>query len=292
MDWIQLTLQTNKDQADFISEVLMGLGSVSVAFTDTQDDAIFEPPVGDTPLWQHVTITALFDLDINQSQIKQMLSQICNIDNVSFDILKDRVWEDECKKDFHAMQFGQRIWICPSWENSAILPDDAIIIDMDPGLAFGTGTHQTTDLCLQYLDKNPPKNQSVIDYGSGTGILAIAMVKLGAKQAVAVDNDPQAIIATINNIKANRCQNKINVLHTDDENDLEQVDLLIANILANPLIGLCEHFANLVRSGGKIALSGILQNQLNSVLDAYGKYFADLKITQKDDWCCVDGKRK
>jgi ribosomal protein L11 methyltransferase len=109
---------------------------------------------------------------------------------------------------------------------------------------------------------------------------------------VAVDNDPQAIIATINNIKANRCQNKINVLLTDDENDLEQVDLLIANILANPLIGLCEHFANLVRSGGKIALSGILQNQLNSVLDAYGKYFADLKITQKDDWCCVDGKRK
>jgi ribosomal protein L11 methyltransferase len=292
MDWIQLTLQTNKNQADFISEVLIGLGSVSVAFTDTKDDAIFEPPVGDTPLWQHVTIIALFDLDINQSHIKQMLSQICNIDNVNFEVLKDRIWEDECKKDFHAMQFGKRIWICPSWENSDILPADAIIIDMDPGLAFGTGTHQTTDLCLQYLDKNPPKNKSVIDYGSGTGILAIAMIKLGAKQAVAIDNDPQAIIATINNIKANQCQDKIKVLHTDDENGLEQVDLLIANILANPLIGLCEHFANLVRSGGKIALSGILQNQLNGVLEVYGQYFTDLKITQKDDWCCVNGKRK
>ena len=292
MDWMQLTLQTSKDQADFVSEILMGLDSVSVTFSDTQDDAIFEPPVGHTPLWQHVTITALFDLEVDQMYVKQMLSQICNINDSQFELLKDRVWEDECKKDFHAMRFGERLWICPSWEDSSNLPKDAVIIDMDPGLAFGTGTHQTTNLCLQYLDANPPKNYSVIDYGSGTGILAIAAIKLGAKNAIAVDNDPQAVIATISNIKQNNAQDSIQVLHTDDEGDLDKVDLLIANILANPLVGLCKHFSNLVKSGGKIALSGILHDQLKMVLDAYSEYFNELQVTQKDDWCRVDGKRK
>ncbi|SMN15342.1 Ribosomal protein L11 methyltransferase [uncultured Candidatus Thioglobus sp.] len=292
MDWMQLTLQTSKDQADFVSEILMGLDSVSVTFSDTQDDAIFEPPVGHTPLWQHVTITALFDLDVDQEHIKQMLSQICHIDSVDFELLKDRVWEDECKKDFHAMQFGQRVWICPSWEDSTSLPEDAIIIDMDPGLAFGTGTHQTTDLCLQYLDAKMPVGCSVIDYGSGTGILAIAAIKLGAISAVAVDNDPQAVTATINNITANQCQDQISVLHTQDEGQLDKVDLLIANILANPLVGLCKHFSNLVKQGGDIALSGILKDQLPMVLDAYGEYFESLEVEQKDDWCRVNGKRK
>lgn len=292
MDWMQLTLKTSKDQADFVSEILMGLDSVSVTFSDTQDDAIFEPPVGETPLWQNVTITALFDMDTDQAHVKQMLDQICYINESHFELLKDRVWEDECKKDFHAMKFGKRLWICPSWENSSDLPSDAIIIDMDPGLAFGTGAHQTTDLCLQYLDENPPIDCSVIDYGSGTGILAIAAVKLGATQVVAVDNDPQAVIATISNIKVNHVQDHIQVLHTDDEEKLDKVDLLIANILANPLIGLCEHFSNLVKSGGKIALSGILHNQLKKVLGTYNEYFDELQVAQKGDWCRINGKRK
>ncbi|SFV77256.1 Ribosomal protein L11 methyltransferase [hydrothermal vent metagenome] len=292
MDWMQLTLKTSKDQADFVSEILSGLESVSVTFCDTQDDAIFEPPVGKTPLWEYVTITALFDLAVDQMHIKQMLGQICNIHESSFELLKDRVWEDECKKDFHAMQFGQRIWICPSWEDSASLPDDAIVIDMDPGLAFGTGTHQTTDLCLQYLDANMPVGYTVIDYGSGTGILAIAAIKLGAVSVVAVDNDPQAVTATINNINANQCQDQISVVHTQDEGQLDKVDLLIANILANPLVGLCEHFSNLVKQGGEIALSGILKDQLPIVLEAYGEYFEALEVEKKDEWCRVNGKRK
>ncbi|HIB96948.1 MAG TPA: 50S ribosomal protein L11 methyltransferase [Candidatus Thioglobus sp.] len=292
MDWMQLTLQTSKDQADFVSEILVGLDSVSVTFSDSQDDAIFEPPVGSTPLWQHVTITSLFDLEVDQDHIGHVLSQICNIDQINFELLKDRVWEDECKKDFHAMQFGQRIWICPSWEDSASLPDDAIVIDMDPGLAFGTGTHQTTDLCLQYLDANMPVGYTVIDYGSGTGILAIAAIKLGAVSVVAVDNDPQAVTATINNINANQCQDQISVIHTQDEGQLDKVDLLIANILANPLVGLCEHFSNLVKQGGEIALSGILKDQLPIVLEAYGEYFETLEVEKKDEWCRVNGKRK
>jgi len=292
MDWMQITVEINKDQVDFVSEILTGLDCLSVTFSDTYDNAIFEPPVGKTPLWQDTTIKALFDKDIDQAHVQDVLLQLCQIENTSFELLKDRVWEDECKKDFHAMRFGQRLWICPSWEDASKLSDDAVVINMDPGLAFGTGTHQTTDLCLQYLDKNPPINQNVIDYGSGTGVLAIAAVKLGAKKAIAIDNDPQAVLATIDNVKANHAEDWVTVLHSDEEKQLDKVDLLVANILANPLVGLCQHFSDLVKSGGKITLSGILQEQLDMVLEAYSENFSDLKVTQKDEWCRVDGVRK
>ncbi|HIG88886.1 MAG TPA: 50S ribosomal protein L11 methyltransferase, partial [Candidatus Thioglobus sp.] len=254
--------------------------------------AIFEPPVGETPLWPGVVIKALFDSEVDQVHVQTMLLKLCNIEKLSFELLKDRVWEDECKKDFHAMRFGQRLWICPSWEDASKLPNNSVVIDMDPGLAFGTGTHQTTDLCLQYLDKNPPINQSVVDYGSGTGVLAIAAVKLGATSAIAVDNDPQAVLATIDNVKTNHVEDQVKVLHSDEEGQLDKVDLLIANILANPLIGLCEHLSGLVKSSGKITLSGILQEQLDIVLETYSEYFSDLKVKQKDEWCRVDGVRK
>jgi ribosomal protein L11 methyltransferase len=292
MEWMQLTVEINKDQADSVSEILMGLDCLSVTFSDTYDNAIFEPPVGETPLWQDTTIKALFDEDVDQAHVQSVLLQLCQIRNTSFELLKDRVWEDECKKDFHAMRFGQRLWICPSWEDASKLSDDAVVINMDPGLAFGTGTHQTTDLCLQYLDKNPPINQNVIDYGSGTGVLAIAAVKLGAKKAIAIDNDPQAVLATIDNVKANHAEDWVTVLHSDEEKQLDKVDLLIANILANPLVELCQHFSELIKSGGKITLSGILQEQLDMVLEAYSEYFVDLKVKQKDEWCRVDGVRK
>jgi ribosomal protein L11 methyltransferase len=292
MDWMQLTLKTSKEKADLVSEILMGLDSVSVTFSDTHDDEIFEPPVGETPLWPDTTIRALFTLEVDQAHLQAMLLQLCDITDTSFKLLKDRVWEDECKKDFHAMRFGQRLWICPSWEDASKLSDDAVVINMDPGLAFGTGTHQTTDLCLQYLDKNPPINQNVIDYGSGTGVLAIAAVKLGAKKAIAIDNDPQAVLATIDNVKANHAEDWVTVLHSDKEKQLDKVDLLIANILANPLVGLCQHFSELIKSGGKITLSGILQEQLDMVLEAYSENFGDLKVKQKDEWCRVDGVRK
>jgi ribosomal protein L11 methyltransferase len=292
MNWTQLSLHTSKNQADFVSEVLIGLGSLSITFSDAQDDAIFEPAVGETPLWPHVIITALFDLEVNQAHIQQKLGEICHISKTHFELLKNRVWEDECKKDFHSMRFGRRIWIRPSWESARNLPNDAIIINMDPGLAFGTGTHQTTDLCLQYLDANPCENFSVIDYGSGTGILAIAAAKLGATGVIAVDNDPQAVLATTNNILANQVENRVKVVHSDEEGKLEKVDLLMANILANPLISLCEHFADLLKSGGKIVLSGIFQAQLKLVLEAYSKYFDHLQTTQKEGWCRIDGTRK
>jgi len=292
MDWLQLSLQTDKASADLVSEVLMGLDSVSITYLDTHDDAIYEPPVGETPLWQNVTINALFDIGADQEHIENTLLELCDTKVLSFEVLANRTWEDECKKDFHTMQFGEQIWICPSWEESAELPDNAVVIDMDPGLAFGTGTHQTTDLCLQYLDENPPEGLSAIDYGSGTGILAIAAAKLGALKVVAIDNDPQAVLATKDNVSNNHCEEVIRILHTDDNTPLEACDLLIANILANPLVSLAPMFSGLVKSGGRIVLSGILEEQLEMILEAYKADFSQLEVKQKDEWCRVSGIRK
>jgi len=291
MDWLQISFQIEKSQADLISEVLTGLGSLSITYSDTLDDAIYEPPVGQTPLWDNVTVNALFSTDVNQEDIKASIFEICNVNALTSFILKDRVWEDECKKDFHSMKFGENLWVCPSWESQAELPSDAIIINMDPGLAFGTGSHQTTSLCLEYLDNNPPKNIDVIDFGCGTGILAIAAAKLGASRVLAIDNDPQAIISSKDNVTINQCESIIKIIHSEDEIYFEGCDLLIANILTNPLINLAPTFAALVNPDGKLLLSGILKKQVDRVVGCYSEYFTNLEVSNIDEWYRVTGTR-
>ena len=291
MDWLQISFQIEKSQADLISEVLTGLGSLSITYSDTLDDAIYEPPVGQTPLWDNVTVNALFSIDVNQEDIKASIFEICNVNALTSFILKDRVWEDECKKDFHSMKFGENIWVCPSWESQAEIPSDAIIINMDPGLAFGTGSHQTTSLCLEYLDNNPPKNIDVIDFGCGTGILAIAAAKLGASRVLAIDNDPQAVISSKDNIINNQCESIIKTIHSEDEIDFEGCDLLIANILTNPLIKLAPTFADLVNPDGELLLSGILKKQVDRVVGCYSEYFTNLEVSNIDEWYRVTGTR-
>jgi ribosomal protein L11 methyltransferase len=291
MDWLQISFQIEKSQADFISEVLTGLGSLSITYTDTLDDAIYEPPVGQTPLWDNVTVNALFSANVNQEDIKATIFEICNVNALTSFILKDRVWEDECKKDFHSMKFGENLWVCPSWESQAEIPSDAIIINMDPGLAFGTGSHQTTSLCLEYLDNNPPKNIDVIDFGCGTGILAIAAAKLGASRVLAIDNDPQAIISSKDNIINNQCERIIKTIHSKDEIDFEGCDLLIANILTNPLIKLAPTFADLVNPDGEMLLSGILKKQVDRVVGYYSEYFTNFEVSNIDEWYRVTGIR-
>ena len=291
MDWLQISFQIEKSQADLISEVLTGLGSLSITYSDTLDDAIYEPPVGQTPLWDNVTVNALFSTDVNQEDIKASIFEICNVNALTSFILKDRVWEDECKKDFHSMKFGENLWVCPSWESQAELPSDAIIINMDPGLAFGTGSHQTTSLCLEYLDNNPPKNIDVIDFGCGTGILAIAAAKLGASRVLAIDNDPQAIISSKDNVINNQCESIIKTIHSEDEIDFVGCDLLIANILTNPLIKLAPTFAALVNPDGELLLSGILKKQVDRVVGCYSEYFTNLEVSNIDEWYRVTGTR-
>ena len=291
MHWNQISFEVNKLEADLASEVLMGLGSISITYSDAQDNAIFEPPMGETPFWEFMQIIALFQSEVNTQLIIDSLSEICNIKVNDVIKLKDKIWEEECQKYFSSMQFGKKLWVCPSWESKHAIPNDAIIINMDPGLAFGTGTHQTTSLCLDFLDENPPISSDVIDFGCGTGILAIAAAKLGAKRVIAIDNDPQAVIASRENVANNNCSNVINSFHSAEKINYEHYDLLMANILANPLIELESLFSELLKPNGTILLSGILEKQVKKVVDCYSKNFNKIKITNKSEWFRISAIR-
>ncbi len=291
MSWKQISFEVKKSEIDLVSEVLIGLGSISITYSDALNDAIYEPPVGQTPLWDNVKVNALFPSEVNQKSIETSILDICNI-IIGTVALKDRVWEEECQKDFPSMRFGKRLWVCPSWDTESILSNESIVIHMDPGLAFGTGTHQTTSLCLEYLDLNPPKDLHVIDFGCGTGILAIAAAKLGAKSVIAIDNDPQAVLSSKENIVKNKCENIISTIHSIDQKDGNQCDLLIANILANPLVELEPLFSNLVYSNGLLLLSGILKEQVDRVVNCYSVNFSNIQVVNKDEWFRISGKRK
>ena len=292
MIWKQISFEVKKSETDLVSEVLMGLGSVSITYSDALDDAIYEPPVGQTPLWDNVKVNALFSSEVNQKSIETSISDICNIVVIDTVALKDRVWEEECQKDFPSMRFGKRLWVCPSWDTESILSNDSIVIHMDPGLAFGTGTHQTTSLCLEYLDSNPPKNLRVIDFGCGTGILAIAAAKFGAKSVIAIDNDPQAVLSSKENVAKNKCENTITTIHSINQGSDRKCDLLIANILANPLVELEPLFSDLVHTNGMLLLSGILKEQVDRVVKCYSINFSNIEVANKGEWFRISGKRK
>ena len=292
MSWKQISFEVKKSETDLISEVLMGLGSLSITYSDAQDDAIYEPPVGQTPLWNCVKVNALFSSEVNQKFIETSIVEICNIVVIETLELKDRVWEDECKKDFSSMRFGKRLWVCPSWDTETKFSTDSLLINIDPGLAFGTGAHQTTTLCLEYLDLNPPKNLQVIDFGCGTGVLAIAAARLGAKNVLAIDNDPQAVLSSKENVSKNNCENIVSTIHSIDQKEGIKCDLLIANILANPLVEFEPLFSNLVCSNGLLLLSGILKEQVDRVVNCYSVNFSNIKALNKDGWFRISAKRR
>ena len=292
MDWQQISFEVQKSEVDLISEVLMGLGSLSITCSDAQENDIYEPPVGTTPLWEKVTVAALFSSEMSKDYVEKTILEICDINISDASSLKDKVWEKECQKDFPAMQFGKKLWVCPSWDIKPELSTGAIVIEMDPGLAFGTGTHQTTSLCLEYLDENPPVNLDVIDFGCGTGILAIAAAKLKAKSVLAIDNDPQAVIASHENANKNHCNDVINAIHSMDQDNSSRCDLLIANILANPIIELEPLFSEFLKSNGTILLSGIIKDQVKEVVSCYSQNFTDIKFANKDEWYRISATRK
>ena len=292
MDWNQISFEVNKNKVDLVSEVLTGLGSISISYFNALNNAIFEPPVGETPLWESVRITALFSSEINKQFITDSILEICNINVLDTLELKDRVWEEECQKNFPSMQFGKKLWVRPSWDSLFELPSDAVIINMDPGLAFGTGTHQTTSLCLEFLDENPPKGLDVIDFGCGTGILAIAAAKLGANSILAIDNDPQALISSQENAVNNNCESVIHTIHSMENDEYRNCDLLIANILANPLMELEPLFSGLLNPNGTLLLSGILKDQLERLLDCYSDKFMDFELANMDEWFRVKAKKR
>ena len=292
MYWNQISFEVKKLEADLASEVLMGLGSISITYSDAHDDAIYEPPLGETPLWEFTRITALFKPEVSTQKIIDSLGKICNIKVDDTFKIQDKIWEEECQKDFPSMQFGKNLWVCPSWESKHSIPSDAIVINMDPGLAFGTGTHQTTSLCLEFLAENPPNSLDVIDFGCGTGILAIAAANLGAKRVLAIDNDPQAVTASTENAEKNNCSDVIKTFHSDEKIEYEKCDLLMANILAKPLVELQTLFSKIVKPNGAILLSGILEHQVENIIDCYSQNFNNFKNSNKNEWYRISASRK
>lgn len=288
MPWIQLRINTTNELAEQISEQLEESGAVSVTFQDTYDNPVFEPLPGETKLWGNTDVVGLYDAQIDIDELKAIL----NLNQYSYKIeqLEDKDWEREWMDNFHPMQFGKRLWICPSWRD---IPDpNAVNVMLDPGLAFGTGTHPTTALCLTWLDSLDLNNKIVIDYGCGSGILAIAALKLGAKRVIGVDIDPQAIQASRDNAERNNVSEKIELYLAKDLPNNLQADVVVANILAGPLKELEPQINNLVKTNGKLGLSGILTTQSQSVYEAYQTHFELDPIIEQEEWCRITGKKK
>ncbi len=285
MTWLQVILDTEATKVDEISDALVAIGSISVTWLDAKDQPLYEPSLDTTPLWEYTKIIALFEDEIDIAQL-----QLLNLPAYQIQTLENKEWVRVWMDDFHPMQFGEQVWICPSWQTPPA--PEAINIILDPGLAFGTGTHSTTALCLEWLDKQKNlANKTVIDYGCGSGILAIAAAKLGAKHIWAVDNDPQALEATENNSKNNKVEKFITPVLPDQLPTNIKVDYILANILATPLINLASLLAQHLNSKAKIILSGILQEQTTSIITAYQPYCEIEETKEQDGWMLIVGKK-
>lgn len=294
MPWIQVRLDTTSDHAEILEDLLLEAGACAVTLQDAKDQPVYEPELGTTPLWQNTVVVGLFDAQTRTDELIPFLESkagLAPFPHHKIELVEDKDWEREWMTHFHPMQFGQRLWVCPSWKE---VPDpNAINLMLDPGLAFGTGTHPTTALCLRWLDQQEQLNEKeIIDYGCGSGILAIAALLLGAHSAVGVDLDPQALEATLENARRNQIPaGKLAVFLPGDEPD-EQADVVLANILAGPLTQLAGKLAGLTRTGGSIALSGILAEQADDIIKTYEQWFIMDDPVTFDGWAMLSGKRR
>ncbi|CAM0556005.1 50S ribosomal protein L11 methyltransferase [Vreelandella titanicae] len=279
MPWLQLKAHVAPEQAEFLEELLLDEGATAIGLQDAHDDPVFEPERGTTPLWEDTILTGLYDdLEGVESMLErieaawseQMPGEPCP--TIEYELLADRDWEREWMDDFTPLRMGRRLWIVPSWHEP---PEaDAVNLILDPGLAFGTGTHPTTALCLEWLDElavtGHLAQQTVLDVGCGSGILAIAALKLGASHADATDIDPQALQASRDNAERNGiAESNLNLYYPEQLSDGGDYPIVTANILAGPLVELAPMIAGHVAPGGRIALSGVLANQANEVYEAY-----------------------
>jgi ribosomal protein L11 methyltransferase len=290
MPWLKISLRTRQEHSEALETLLLDQGAASVSYTDAEDNPVLEPAPGETPIWPELILTALFEADADIEQIRITLQKcILPHSDLYVEPLPDQDWERAWMDDFKPMRFGQRLWICPSWLEPP--EPDAVNLMLDPGLAFGTGTHPTTALCLEWLDAHPPAGKLVIDYGCGSGILAVASLKLGARHCWGIDIDPQALEAT----RANAEKNNIPTAHlyVAEPGGLPPIkaDLLIANILSGPLVELASSLASLVKPEGQLILSGILEDQADSVISAYTPWFEMQEPVGKEEWIRLEGKR-
>lgn len=293
MPWLELSINVPEgEDVSRYEDALLDAGALSVTLSGAADRPVLEPGPGETPLWEHTRVTGLFTEDADPAHIGEALRtalQLPATPDLATQRLEDQDWSRAWMDSYRPMRFGQRLWVCP--DGYAPPDPDAVNLRLDPGLAFGTGTHPTTALCLEWLAGHDLQGLEVIDYGCGSGILAIAALLLGASRVWAVDNDPQALIAAHDNAEKNRVQDRITVLAPEHLPAL-QSDLLIANILAAPIVALAELFKDRVTPGGGIVLSGILQSQAAMVKAAYDPWFQMSEPSTREEWVRLEGLRK
>jgi len=285
----QLSFGLGKRDPTVAEDCCFELGATSVTYVDAHDDPVLEPLPGEFRLWPTTRLRALFPDETDAETVAQTLTQTLGIaaGELKTERVEDRVWEREWLRDFHAMRFGRRLWICPHHEQ--VTEPGAVVVRMDPGLAFGTGTHPTTALCLEWLDRHVVGGEQVIDFGCGSGVLAIAAARLGAAAAHCFDIDPQALLATRENAAAN--ESRVSTYATADELP-GGVDILVANILSGPLCELAPTFGSLVRAGGAIVLAGLLEHEAADVTEAYTTWFDIHPFEVREGWSGLAGLRR
>ncbi|MGZ4959721.1 MAG: 50S ribosomal protein L11 methyltransferase [Methylomonas sp.] len=292
MAWHQLSVVTDESTAPEIADFFSELGAVSVTYSDAEDEPVYEPAIDQTKIWSNTKVTALFELDTDPDIVQTLVfNQFIGqpLHAWTAEVLQDQAWERAWMEHFHPMKFADRLWICPTGQEQSA--PGMVCMTLDPGLAFGTGTHPTTALCLEWLASHDLKDKVVIDYGCGSGILAVAALLLGARHAHALDIDPQALTASRYNAEKNQVQDRISYYLPEQFSPLE-ADIVLANILAKPLIELSASISGLVKPGGQLILSGILNEQAESVAEAYRDH--DLTVAEaisQEDWCRLDAEK-
>ncbi len=293
--WQELRLATTPDKVETLESWLFQQGALAVTLEDNADEPLLEPGPGETPLWQAIKLVALFELGVDLAGLSKTVPQhLLEVAGVEVEPVPDRDWERVWMDEFKPMKLGQRLWICPSWCEP---PDpQAVNIHLDPGLAFGTGTHPTTALCLSQLDACIRPGMTVVDYGCGSGILAIAALKLGATHVLGVDNDPQAITATHQNRERNQLPDdclEVCLPHAVPSQGLQaKADVVVANILAGPLSQLAPTLMNLLRPGGQLILAGLLSEQAPALVDHYAPGVQLSIAGEQAGWVLLMGSRQ
>lgn len=293
MAWLLLQLETCPEEAEALEVLLEEAGAVAITMEDSADQPLLEPGVGETPLWRRTRLTAMYPAGTDMETVLQALpAGLLSPSGYRVEILEERAWEREWMRHYRPMRFGERLWICPSWQAP---PDPAAAnLLLDPGLAFGTGTHPTTALCLGELAGMALDGVAAVDYGCGSGILAVAALKLGANRALGVDNDPQALAATRENAARNLIPETTLQVCLPEQIEwgtwTRQADVVIANILAGPLVSLSGSLLHFLRPGGTLLLAGMLESQAPSLCDHYAPHLA-LRISgEREGWVCLRGE--
>lgn len=294
MTWQQIICRTTLEHQEVLTDVLEEAGAASVTLEDAADQPVLEPLPGETPLWDQLIVTGLYPADDDLTELMVLLEtkrSAWALSKLRLERLEDRPWVREWMDNFHPMQFGKRLWVYPSWREAPNEPNSVKIL-LDPGLAFGTGTHPTTALCLEWLDGEDLVGKSVLDYGCGSGILAIAAAKLGASHIVATDIDPQALQATLDNAQRNALDAEAIQTCYPDKLPQQQYDVVVANILSGPLVKLAPHILAYLKPKGRLALSGILAEQGEPVAAAYAPSLENYDIQAQEEWLRLSGTKR